>query len=219
MNYNKISLENWKRGDVFKHFIDNLRCVINITADINVSDLRAFCKSENYRFYPTFIYIVTKAINSRDEFKMGYDESGDLILWDEVFPIYPVINPDSETPVRLVAAYQSDFQTFYGQIISDMESGKTDGGIEHAYKERNTFDVSCLPWVHYKSCDLHVFDSGTYLAPVITWGKFEEQNGEYKMPLTMQIHHAVADGFHISRFFEDVQFQIKCLIEQKKPKK
>ena len=25
------------------------------------------------------------------------------------------------------------------------------------------------------------------------------------MPLTMNIHHAVADGFHLSRFFADVQ--------------
>ncbi|MCL2018565.1 MAG: CatA-like O-acetyltransferase [Oscillospiraceae bacterium] len=210
MNYKKVSLENWKRGEIFKHFIENLRCVINITADINVSSLRGFCKSENYRFYPTFIYIVTKVINSRDEFKMGYDEDGDLILWDEVFPLYTVFNSESEMLTRLVTAYSSDFQTFYGQIIDDMEKQKSNCDIQFPQKERNVFDVSCLPWLHYKSCDLHVFDSGTYLAPFVSWGKYEKQNGEYKMPLTMQIHHAVADGFHISRFFEDVQFQIEC---------
>ncbi|MCL2108971.1 MAG: CatA-like O-acetyltransferase [Oscillospiraceae bacterium] len=214
MNYTKVSLENWKRGEIFKHFIDNLRCVINITADINIGSLRAFCKSENYRFYPTFIYIVTKVINSRDEFKMGHDEGGDLIIWDEVFPLYTVFDSESEMITRLVTPYAPDFQVFYEKIVSDMDRQKSNPGIQVSHKERNVFDVSCLPWLHYKSCDLHVFDSGKYLAPFITWGKFEAQNGEYKMPLTMQIHHAVADGFHISRFFEDVQFQIKCLIER-----
>ena len=28
------------------------------------------------------------------------------------------------------------------------------------------------------------------------------------MPLTMNIHHAVADGFHLSRFFTEVQEQM-----------
>lgn len=31
------------------------------------------------------------------------------------------------------------------------------------------------------------------------------------MPLTMNIHHAVADGFHLSRFFIEVQELINSL--------
>jgi len=30
-------------------------------------------------------------------------------------------------------------------------------------------------------------------------------HGKYVMPLTMNIHYAVADGFHLSRFFAEVQ--------------
>ena len=37
----------------------------------------------------------------------------------------------------------------------------------------NFFDVSCLPWVKYSHFDVHVFDEGKFLAPVITWGKYE----------------------------------------------
>ncbi len=76
---------------------------------------------------------------------------------------------------------------------------------------KNTFDVSCLPWVKYKSFDIHVFDSGTYLAPVVTWGKYGEENGRIVMPLSMNIHHAVADGFHLCRFFSEVQELINKL--------
>ena len=31
------------------------------------------------------------------------------------------------------------------------------------------------------------------------------------MPLTMNIHHAVADGFHLSRFFNEVQEVVRGL--------
>ena len=76
----------------------------------------------------------------------------------------------------------------------------------------NFFDVSCLPWVRYNHFDMHIFDEGKFLAPVITWGKYEETNGKYIMPLTMNIHHAVADGFHLSRFFTEAQGLIDSLV-------
>ena len=75
----------------------------------------------------------------------------------------------------------------------------------------NTVDVSCLPWVKYKSSDIHVFDEGKYLAPVFTWGKYETENEKIILPLSMNIHHAVADGWHLSRFFADVQETINAL--------
>ena len=48
-------------------------------------------------------------------------------------------------------------------------------------------------------------------APVVTWGRMEAEGEKRMMPLTMNIHHAVADGFHLSRFFTEVQEQIDAL--------
>ena len=57
-----------------------------------------------------------------------------------------------------------------------------------------------------------MFDEGKFLAPVVTWGRFEKaEDGKLLMPLTMNIHHAVADGFHLSRFFTEVQAQINAM--------
>jgi len=52
---------------------------------------------------------------------------------------------------------------------------------------------------------MHVFGEGKFLAPVITWGKYEMDRGKCVMPATMNLHYAVADGFHISRFFIEAQ--------------
>ena len=84
-------------------------------------------------------------------------------------------------------------------------------GILNSIRSWNFFDVSCLPWVRYKHFDVHVFDEGKFLAPVVTWGKYEPEDGRLIMPLTMNIHHAVADGFHLSRFFNEVQQLIHSL--------
>lgn len=211
MNYKKISVESWNRAAIFKHFIDDVRCVLSITTEVDVSDVLAFCKTGGYRFYPTFLYLVSRAINRRDEFRMRFDENEDPVLWNEVSPSYIVFHPEDELFTRLITAYSADFQSFYQSVLSDMDTHKDARGLEVSYSEQNTFDASCLPWLHYSACDLHVFDAGIYLSPIVTWGKYQEFDGTSVMPLTMQVHHAVADGFHVSRFFDDVAHEITGL--------
>ena len=93
----------------------------------------------------------------------------------------------------------------HARFLADRERYKDLRAFDLTEHSENTFDVSCLPWVKYKSFDIHVFDEGKYLAPVVTWGKYETESGRIILPLSMNIHHAVADGWHLSRFFADVQ--------------
>ncbi len=41
--------------------------------------------------------------------------------------------------------------------------------------------------------------------PRIAWGKFFSKGDRIKMPLSVQIHHALADGIHVGRYFNLVQ--------------
>ena len=95
--------------------------------------------------------------------------------------------------------------TFHGNFLKDRERYKDLRGFDFTGVPQNIFNVSCLPWLKYKSFDIHVFDEGKYLAPVVTWGKYEERNGRLTIPLSVNIHHAVCDGFHLCRFFNELQ--------------
>lgn len=37
------------------------------------------------------------------------------------------------------------------------------------------------------------------------WGRFEEHNGEIILPLTIQVHHAAADGYHCHLLLEELK--------------
>ena len=110
----------------------------------------------------------------------------------------------------MVTEYADDLLEFYDRIVADRERYKNERAILD-HQPPNFFDVSCLPWVKYAHFDVHVFDEGKFLAPVVTWGKYEQKDGKLIMPLTMNIHHAVSDGFHLSRFFNEVQELIDSL--------
>lgn len=210
MNYTKIDLNNWQRTDIFKFFIDQRRIVSSLTVDVDVTNLARYAKEKGLRFYPAMIWVVSKVINAHDEFKYSFNDSDELIKWDYVSPFYADFHKEDEGFSKLMTEYSEDIFEFHNRFIADCQAKKNLRGFDNEAKP-NFFDISCLPWVRYSHVDMHVFDEGKFLAPVIVWGKYEEANDRLVMPLTMNIHHAVADGFHISRFFNEVQALINDL--------
>ena len=210
MNYKTIDLNTWDRGKLFTFYIEKMRVVMSLTVDIDVTPLVGFAKKNRLKFYPAMIWAVSKVVNAHDEFKYGWDADGNLIKWDVVSPSYAHFHKEDENFTKTVTEFSDDLLEFHARFLSDREKYKDVRAIAEN-QPPNFFDVTCLPWVKYKHFDVHVFDEGKFLAPVITWGKYEPECGKLMMPLTMNIHHAAADGFHLSRFFNEVQELIDAL--------
>lgn len=210
MNYEIINTETWERGELFRFYIEKLRNVMSMTVDTDVTKLVSFVRAHGLKFYPAMMWAVSKAVNGRAEFRYGWKD-GDLVRWDYVSPYYADFHGEDERFVKLVTEYSGDLSEFHARFLADRERYKDLRAFDLKEIPPNTFDVSCLPWVRYRSFDIHVFDEGRYLAPVVTWGRFETENGKTVMPLSVNIHHAVADGWHLSRFFADVQEIISAL--------
>ena len=210
MKYTKINLDQWDRGELFQFYMEHMRIVMSLTVDVDVTRLIRFTRQSGLNFYGVMVWTVSKVVNAHDEFKYGWSKGGDLIRWEVISPSYVHFHPEDQRFTKLFTPFSPDLASFHAQFLADKE----------AYRDRrdilpgqapNFFDVSCLPWVRYRHCDLHVFDDGRVLAPVVTWGKYEEEQGRWSMPLTMNLHHAVADGFHLCRFFQETQELIDTL--------
>ncbi len=79
MKYEIVNLETWKRGKLFRFYIETLRNVMSMTVDIDVTALIEFVHAHGLKFYPAMMWVVSKAINQREEFKYGWDKDGKLI--------------------------------------------------------------------------------------------------------------------------------------------
>ena len=66
MSYTKIDLNEWSRGKLFKSYIENMRIVMSLTVEIDVTNLIEFSKRNNLKFYPSMIWIVSKVVNTHD---------------------------------------------------------------------------------------------------------------------------------------------------------
>ena len=202
--FTKIDIESWERRDLFKLYTTDLKIVMNMTVDVDITNVISEIKKHGIRFYPTMIWIVSHLMNARDEFKYHLTESGELIKWDYVSPSYTDFNKETEKFNKFVTEYSPDFKTFYDRSVSDMEKNKDEVGFI-PNQPKNTFDITCLPWVSYKNLDLHIYGDGKSLFPIVMWGKYKEENGKVILPVTAMFHHAVFDGFTLCRFFEELE--------------
>lgn len=76
MNYTTVDLKEWCRGELFKFYIDKMRIVMRLTVDTDVTDLKSYSKRAGVGFYPLMLWVVSKVINSHDEFKYGWVADG-----------------------------------------------------------------------------------------------------------------------------------------------
>ena len=209
MNYKAINIESWERRDLFKLYTTDLKIVMNMTVDFDVTPIVRYVKARGMRFYPTMIWVVSKIMNSHDEFRYSLRENGELWCWDSVSPSYTDFNPETGKFVKFVTEYSDDLELFHARAVENSIKYKNASGFIENQPE-NIFDISCLPWVKYKSFDLQVSsDSNGRMFPVVIWGKYEEQEGKFIMPVTMNFNHAAGDGYHFCRFFEELKAEIE----------
>ncbi|MCS4224085.1 type A chloramphenicol O-acetyltransferase [Sphingobacterium sp. BIGb0165] len=207
-NYKKINLADWNRKEHFSVYRSQMKCGFSLTTKINITNLLPFIKENSYKFYPVMIYLITRAVNNHDAFKMAMKE-GELIVWDYVNPIYTVLHPETETFSALSTVYDEDFAAFMDNYNRVAERHADDLRFFPETPPENHFNISAIPWINFDSFNLHIADFTDYFAPSFTIGKYQQQADEILMPIAIQVHHAVCDGIHVAKLIATLEAYCK----------
>ena len=217
MNYKVIDKETYYRKGVFRHFTEDCKCSTSMTARIDVTDLVSKSKASGTKFYVNFLYLLSKVLNSREDYRMQYLwQTDELICYDTVNPIQYVFHEDTETCTPVYTTYHEDYNVFYKNALDDIENAKkTREYLLDSANHPNWFDASYISWLSYDSLNIELPDGYVYLLPIINWGKYREENGRLMMPLTVRLNHAVADGFLVANVFRLLEKEISefCITE------
>lgn len=65
----------------------------------------------------------------------------------------------------------------------------------------NLFDASYIPWLSYDSLNIEPDNSHMFFAPIISQGKYREENNRLVMPVGVLLDHAIADGHLVANVF------------------
>ena len=202
MAFRKIEIENWDRREFYEHFINEVVCTYSVTVNLEITSLKG------QRLYPAMIWLLTKTVNEMPEFRTSLTKEG-LGIYDSMHPMYTVFNEENKNFSGIWSYFAEDYGTFLKHYEADVrEYSKSTSYAPKKGTPENSFNISMVPWLEFTSCNINVFDDGKFLLPIFTLGKYFERDGKRFLPLSIQVHHAVCDGYHIGLFVEKLQNKI-----------
>lgn len=206
----KFDVENWIRKpqyDFFKTYEDPF---FNITATIEVSNLYTYCKKHDLSFSLACIYVAIKSINEIQEFKLRIINN-EVFLFDAVNIGSTILN-DNKTFSFCYFLNQPSIVEFDKQGKEVIENHKKGIFFEPKEELLGLIHCSTIPWISFTGIKhARKGDEARQGIPKIIFGKVFEENNTKKIPFSVEVHHALMDGYHVALLFEKMQYFINDL--------
>lgn len=201
---NYLNIETWNRRKHYLLFKEYDEPFFNMCAEVDISKTITYTQAHELSFFITSLYLATRAANGIENFR--YRLEGDKVrILDTIHPGSTVLNTD-ETFSFSYFNYQTDFQAFYAdsmEILRRFKEGYSN--VNPAFERHDLIHFSVIPWIRFTSFSHARRFNKTESIPRIVLGKYESNGLKVMMPVSVEVHHALMDGLHVGRYFQQLQ--------------
>lgn len=237
LNYRIIDLNTYPHKAHLEYFMSMNTPHVQLTAQVDVTDLHQFCKREGCSFFLSFLHIVALSADSIPQFRQrihrltpeemlmpehaGAPAEG-LLAGVEIREYDESPTSHTESTGNELYCYCSLYHHMpWNEYISKASDAQQRARISGTLDEDDEIEAfyfpTCVPWIHYTEC-VHPAGGAADSNPRFSWGKYEEDHrGRLMMPLTVMVHHGLVDGLQIGKFYGNVEKNMTALIEGSLP--
>jgi chloramphenicol O-acetyltransferase type A len=201
--FQPVDLNQWPRRTTYEFFKDYEDPFFNFGANVDVSHLYRFCKTNGLTVSLTLLYYSLVTANDIREFRIRL-VNGQLVEFDKIHATQTILN-DDET-----------FSFAYFEMKDDVFRFNESGiRARERYKALRSFDVeshradliyfSAIPWVSFTSFKHASQLDKSQTIPRIVFGKIFTDGDRMLMPLSVEANHMIMDGIHVGKFFNGFQ--------------
>jgi chloramphenicol O-acetyltransferase type A len=196
-----VDLDSWKRRDHYLWFRSYERPFFSVTVEVDVT--AAWNRSRKRgapSFFLTSLFPMLKAANEIEAFRLRLRPRG---VWrHDRIAVGPTILRSNQTFgfARLEAA------STLREFVAHAQAAVSDASAQSGLKEpKNAGDDvvfhSVLPWLRFTAFS-NALPGRRDSIPRIVFGRCEAERRRVKMPVAVEVHHALVDGLDVARFFE-----------------
>lgn len=209
-----IDMSQSPRAGQFAYFSAMADPWAGATMMVDITDFLPAIRARGLPFFLSFLFAISRAGNAVPELRRRLLPDGTVVEYDLCQPSYTAIKPDGAYVYVDVDGGISDLRAFCAQGKANQAAAIEKGVLAEGGDVLDHFFISSVPWLHYAQIKLPSGMPGDS-HPRISWGKYQEENGRVTLPVTLYVHHALADGWHISRFFENLRRELDAITNDK----
>lgn len=205
-----FDINTWNRKiqyHFFKNFDDPY---FGLTYNVNVTNLYDYCKKNKLSFSLSVLFFSMKAANEITEFRLRIVDQN-VVEFDAIEIGSTFLNDDNSFFFGLFKneATVFDFDKEGKKIVNNLKKNKI---FEEHWHKIDLIFGSTIPWISFTSIkharNMEREKSGI---PKFVFGKRFIQNKKMLLPFSIEVHHALMDGFHVGKLVEKFQQQINDL--------
>lgn len=201
----KFDIHSWNRKEQFEFFKDYEDPFFNISLNLDIIRLHSFCKKNNLSVILSLYYFAMKGAESCTEFRLrffkgeiydvGTMKMGSTVLNSDksfTFCYFPMTDS-----VESYSQVGKDLIENHHRNITDFKSDEDELAVIHG---------SVLPWISFTSVNhARKGDEKDKGIPKFVFGKYFNENNKILIPFSIEVHHALMDGYHVGQFVENLQ--------------
>jgi chloramphenicol O-acetyltransferase type A len=200
-----LDIESWPRREHFRFFKGYDNPFFNVCVSLDVTGLLRLVRSRNdLAFFLTYHYLALKAANEVEPFR--YRLRGDRVLVHDRIDAGTTILLEDERFAFCYFDWDDDFSRFAAKGKAAVESLRAgDSRLEPRDDRDDLIHCSVLPWISFTSfAHARRWDRQDSV-PKIVFGKVSQDGERFRMPISVEVHHALMDGLHVGRYLERLE--------------
>ena len=202
-----INIKNWTRKTIFNFYKNFNIPRYQVTVEINIKKYYDYLKLNQIPIYFGIMHLILSEMNQIDNFKYRIKDD-DVILHDTLHPSFTDRIGDGDTFKIVTGTYAKDLKTFC-DLAKQASLEQGDKFIDYRDELRSDLVyVSSFPWAKYTQVSNATMTDASDAVQRILWGKFEKKDDQMLMPLTIEVHHALVDGYHLGLLIQNFETTI-----------
>ena len=191
-----IDLDTWPRRDAYALFSRGYLPFFAVTTPLDVTELLRFTKREGLSFYRALVYIVSRAMNELEPFRLRIRREGIAVL-DTVSPSYTTAGKDGTFGICNVDYVPGETMADFCRRALEAEARQGKQMVVEDEVRDDLIFLSSVPWFVTTGVLQEQPTDPDDSFPRVMWDRIHEENGRKLVNLTLQLNHRLLDGAHI----------------------
>lgn len=199
-----LDLEGWTRREhfeLFRHYRDPF---FNITAEVDVSRALAHCRRPvGPSFFLSTLYLSLRTANEVEPFRYRLRDDA-VVVHEVVHGGSTVLRPD-DTFAFAYVEYAPSFEEFAARAETALAASRNAGPLDPRDDRDDLIHHSMVPWIAFTGIKHARRPVAGDSVPKIVFGRHHGTPGAERMPVSVEVHHALMDGIHVAAYLDGFQ--------------
>ena len=191
-----IDVETWPRKDAYQLFSRGYLPYFSVTTPLDVTELYRYAKGEGLSFYRAMIYLVTRAMNELEPFRLRIRPQG-IAVCDTVSPSYTTAGREGTFGICNVDYLPGETMADFCRRALAAEAKQQEGMLVEDDVRDDLIFFSCVPWFVTTSVLQEQPTNPDDSFPRVLWDRIREEKGRKLVNFTLQLNHRLLDGAHV----------------------